>query len=185
MNDENDENHEHQHAFIFPFPMVDPEEMERARMEQSQNAHDTRDFFDSLTIDQLRKLAGLFRQAANSDGEAATYYMGLIVATLHYKHDLCMACGVNHDEILAGMSGPVEDPQPAREVDEPQYLFPEKGTPAYDKIMATYGMEQDDDGSDRVMCSNCGTWYESLRDRAVRPPGKAECYGCVEKEKWG
>ena len=185
MNDENDE-HEGHAAFFFPFMAPDPEAVERMKMEQSQSAHETREFFDGLTADQLRKLSGLFRTCATSDGEAAAYYMGIISGFLDQKFKLCLGCGQNHEEALAEMTGAVVDPEPAREPDsEQQYLIPQKGTIAYEKMMSTYGLEQDDDGSDRVMCKNCGKWYESLNDRARRSPGKSGCSGCINKEKWG
>jgi hypothetical protein len=180
MNDENDEN-DHGHFIAFPFAQPSEEEVERAKMEHTQNAHEVRAFFDGLSEEQLRKLSGLFGYCAHSDGEAATYYMGVITGIMDFKFKVCMGCGNDHEKALHEMSGPVEDPEPA--VEGNSVLV--KGSERYNKTMDIFGMEQDDDGSDRVMCINCGKWYENLQDRTLRPPGKSGCPGCVQKEKWG
>ena len=64
-------------------------------------------------------------------------------------------------------------------------IFPQKGTEQYDYLMGVYGMEQDDDGSDKVMCINCKLWYENLEDRTKRIAGPTGCSGCINKTKWG
>lgn len=147
------------------------------RMEAEANTHETRQFFEGLSEEQLKKLYGLLHMVIGTDGMAGSYYQGIIAMRLDQKFGVCMACGVKHEEELASMMPPVPEPRP-----DP-IRGPAKGTAEYNSLMALYGLEQDDDGSDRVMCKNCKTWYIDLADRMRRPV--AGCTGCIQKEKWG
>lgn len=185
MSDENEE-HNHNHPGVFAFQLgPTPEQIEQARMAGETNGHESREFFDSLNERQLRKLSGLLNHIVNTEGTAGVFYIGLISAFIDIKFGSCMACGKNHDDELAKMSGQkIPDPDiiaPLNVDHDPG--FPAKGTPEYDRLMVAYNTEQDDDGSDRVMCKGCGLWYINLQDRALRR--KDACHGCIEKAKWG
>jgi hypothetical protein len=40
-----------------------------------------------------------------------------------------------------------------------------------------------EDGEAPVICKDCGSLYQSLDDRIVKAPD--DCWGCIEKAKWG
>lgn len=179
-----DEHEEHEHnGFAFQFGPT-AEQVEQARMAGESNGHETREFFDSLNVEQLKKLSALFNHTANTEGNAAIYYIGLISGFLDLKYKLCVACGKDHDKMLADMSGQQDvltEAVPLAVDHDPG--FPVKDSAEYLKLMAAYNTEQDDDGSDRVMCKGCGLWYINLQDRALRP--KDGCHGCQQKSAWG
>lgn len=180
MSDEHE--HEH-HAFAFQFG-PSPEDVERARMAGEASGHETREFFDSLSAQQLRKLSSLFNHAANTEGNAAIYYVGLISAFLDLKFKECVACGKDHDKPFEEMETSLLEPS-KEESEDPELYVPRKDTATYDKLMGMYNLEQDDDGSDKVMCRGCGQWYQNLKDRMRRKPGVDGCPGCIQKQKWG
>lgn len=175
------DDHEHEHGPEFPFPFAfftpqTPEQREREQMEMLSNAHETRHFLESLKEDQLKKLAGVIRSISGSP-EAGAYYVGMIGMKLDTKFGICVSCGRKHDEELADLVGDGGSDEAPEQVT--------KGSVLYNKLMNEYGMEQDDDGSDKVMCKNCKKWYENLPDRMLRPPGVTGCSGCIEKTRWG
>lgn len=181
MSDENNEHDHEGHAFVFPLQFgPTKEQVEQARMNNEANAHETRQFFDSLTAEQLKKLNGLFAMCYTSEGDAAQYFMGIISGFLDQKHKLCLACGKNHDEELHKFA-PVEEskvsPTPVQS-DKPVQDAAERF-----RLMDEYGLYEPSSG--RFACRNCGTMYVSLEDRMLRRPGKAGCSGCIEREKWG
>lgn len=158
-----------------------PEQIEQARMEASVNGHENLEFLLTLDSTQLRRLQGILHTCVQSDGLAAQYFIGLVSGILTLQHKICLVCGVDHDQALQDMGASPEK----SEYPTGGQKFPAKGTKMYHRYMADYGMERDDNGSDRVMCTNCSMWYESLEDRMLRKSDKTGCTGCMEKEKWG
>jgi len=169
MSEENE--HSHQSFFSF-FAGPSKEELERHEMEGMAAAHEMRQFILSLDESQLKKLIPLIKMASDHT-EAAFYYVGVAANILDMKYGQCMSCARKHDEELANMAA------------ESEAAFPPKDSSVYQGLMDEYNMEQDDDGSDRVMCKNCGMWYINLKDRMLRSPDKSGCSGCVQKEQWG
>lgn len=156
---------------------LSPEErMRLGNMEADAKVHESRQFFHSLNEEQLGHLSICINTTV-ANPKLGMYYQGVIAQITETKYGTCIACGEKHDEELATISG-----QPSPSV-EP--AFPPKDTIPYDDLMDEYGMEQDDDGSDRVMCKNCGLWYVNLQDRTLRPAGITGCHGCVQKTKTG
>ena len=188
MSDENEHEPQHPHGFAFHIGPT-PEQLEQIRMEGEANGHETREFFDSLTEDQLKKLSGLFHQAHTSEGHAALYYIGVISGFLDQKFNTCLACGKKHDEELANMTGQpvVNDPPQVRPNGSRECCNTPSGGPHHDlcPYMMEYNLEPDDDGSEKAMCKNCKQWYANLEDRMLRPAGPAGCEGCRHKTKWG
>ncbi len=179
MSDEHEHEHEEQpHMFTF-FQGPSKEQMEQMKMESEANGHDTRTFFDTLTLEQLGKLSAILHVVVTTDGMAGAYYQGLIAAVADYKHKFCMACGRDHDKEARDLLTPLPDitHKPDDEL--------VKDSKKYNELMYLYNMEQDDDGSDRVMCKGCQTWSINLKDRMLRPPGIPGCEGCIQKNKWG
>jgi hypothetical protein len=190
MSEEHEE-HEHQHGQPHPFLMAfagpTPEQLEHERMRGEATGHETRAFFDSLNIDQLRKLAGILRQV-NSDPDAAIYYQGLAAGFIDLKHGICLVCNTDHSKVPEEFTEQHKTEQTvptdvginvccATPVDAPhEYKCP---------IMVEYNVEPDDDGSQRVMCKGCSKWYVSLDDRILRKPGIEGCDGCQQKSAWG
>lgn len=180
---EHDDEHEHQpQGFAIPFsffggPPPSQEQIDRQNMEAMANGHEVRQFIHGLDEFQLNKVISLIK-IVDSSSIAAYYYIGVVAEQLDTKYGKCMTCGKKHDEELAHLVG---DGGPAESSDSPAV----KGTKKYDELMYLYNMEQDDDGSDRVMCKGCGKWYVSLADRMLRASGIEGCSGCIEKNKWG
>lgn len=188
MSDENE--HEHEHHFQFPFLLgPTPEQIEHARMNHDMNAHETRQFFDGLTVEQLKKLSGLFSMCYASDGDAAQYFSGIITGFLDQKFNLCLACGKNHDEELNNFAPqrpsvvPYVDPSNGRRAC--CQTTEGKAHKADCDYLIEFNLEPDDGDSEHVQCKGCGKWYVSVEDRMVKTPGIHGCDGCIEKNKWG
>ena len=198
MNDETPEEHENQPPRIFGFPFQigpSPEVIEQQQMEGEANAHETREFLDSLTEAQLRKFASIMGLAGATDGTAATYYLGVAAGILDWKYKSCLACGKNHDKPFEEMAPLEEDSLEASKRRHPagKKLVLRECCGTMSNLPHTYqcpfviqyDMEPDDGGTLNIMCKNCKKWYTSLEDRMLRPPGKQGCPGCIQKEKWG
>lgn len=173
MSDENEHNHEDEHPPHVAFFGPSPAQLEQMHLQGLANAHETKHFFDSLDEVQLRKLSGVLSQVIDTDGAAGNFFLGWIRVLLEKDHGVCSACGQKHGDELNEMLG-AEQPEQPRTGPEDRV-----------DLMREYGVEQDDDGSLRVMCLNCKLWYETLEDRMLRPPGKPGCHGCIQKEKFG
>lgn len=166
MSDENE--NEPEGHFIFPFQFGPTKaQIEQMQMHQEANAHETRQFFDSLTEDQLRRLSSLFAICYTSDGDASQYYIGIISGFLDQKFKICLACGRNHDVELKAFSE-------AQPVD----LTPTQRQ----SLLDMYELEI---VGERFYCKGCHKEYVSLEDRMLRDAGQSGCEGCIEKEKWG
>lgn len=209
MSEDNEHEHEHEHQHPFPFVQFlvgpPPEAVERMKLEALANAHEMHHFINGLDETELMKLIDLIK-VVSADGAAAYYYIGVLANKLDVQHGKCMSCGLKHDEELAelaGDGGPVNlnplnkpvvqnftgTPRPTpgspEEKGDPNDPVGPRGSDKYNENMVNFGMEADDDGSDRVMCTACGKWYENLADRMVKPAGVAGCPGCIQKNKWG
>lgn len=190
MSDDNEHEHEHNHPPFFAVQMGPPPEVvERQRMEGEANAHETRQFLDSLNETQLRKFAGLMMVAAQTEGTMATYYMGIAAGILDWKFHACLACGKNHDKPFEEMEQKSDIPlDGAGEMNLNRECCNTLNDAPHTyacHLMLAYNVEPDDDGSLKVMCKNCNTWHSSLEDRMMRKADKSGCQGCQQKEKWG
>lgn len=193
MPEENEENeHQHQPAFVLPFQFgLTPEQIEQERMRGEATGHETRAFFDSLNIEQLRKLAGILRQI-HVDPDASIYYQGLAAGFIDLKHGICLVCNTDHSRVPTEFTeqhktDDVNSQQKDGQVHAYDCCEREAGKPhSYECLyMVQYNLEPDDDGSVRAMCKGCNKWYASLEDRMLRAPGVTGCEGCIEKQKWG
>jgi len=174
---EHDESN-HSMGFLSFFAPPTPEEVERQELNAMSNAHAMHRFFGELKEDQIVKLIDLIK-VVSASGPAAFYYIGFLSQRLDSDFGKCPACGKKHDEELAELIGDGGPTEPRTHTAKVQDNI------TYDHNMSLYDMEKDDDGSPRVMCKNCGKWYENLADRMLRSPGVAGCSGCIEKTKWG
>lgn len=189
---ENENEHEHPHGFAAFFNGPSREQLEqlqeRAKMEQLAASHETRQFLDGLTLEQLKKLSALFNLAHTTEGESALYFMGLITGFIDLKFKVCLACGVDHDKELGDMIVPTESTKSSSPVTQYRTCCitdTEKPHTYECPNMVKFRVEPDDGGSLNVQCKNCKLWYSSLEDRMMRSPDKSGCHGCVDKEKWG
>lgn len=174
-----DEHEHHHHAPMFAFQMgPTPEELEQARMSQEAVGHETRQFLDKLTVDELDLLSKIIRTVSISEA-SGPFYAGLITGIRQQKFNVCLACGRDHDADLAEMI-----PQPKSEVKAEDEGEPAVGSKKYFELCYHYRVKPVGDG-DQVECEGCGQMYVSLEDRMLRSPGTVGCPTCVQKEKWG
>lgn len=153
--------------------------IEHHRMHAEQAAHDTTNFFDSMTEDQLRSLRGVLG-VIRSDPDSTPYFMGLVSSALQYKFGVCLGCGKKHDEELTKMAHP-DVPSETRISDASKSKMT---TTEYLNKCIEYRVHIRGDGPE-VICNNCGVTYVSLEDRMLRRPDIEGCDGCIQKEKWG
>lgn len=185
--------------FIFgmePPPEVRAElqrHLDKQVMSEQAFHHDVGRLWTELKPDQLVTIKTLLTRIARADepSAAVAYYTGVISTTLHYKHNVCEACGINHDEDMMAAASPVdkliaEHGEPFEPVNQAEFdaKHEEYGVRLYtqddlDKGLVVGPEEQP------VICKNCGTLFQSLEDRMLRPPGAENCEGCVQKTKWG
>lgn len=167
------------------------EHEEKANMSQDAGHHSLISGLESMSQDQLLAVRSLLAGASSLGKAFAQYWDGLCVGMLYKVHNLCPGCGKNHDVELEKFVTP-EAPTPATDPDavpEPDWSMPH-GRMISDMPMRTlqamqlYGLKLDT-LNERVICENCGTPYPSIADRMLRRPGKENCEGCVNKEKFG
>jgi hypothetical protein len=189
------------------------EARDRQNMENKDWQLRTREFLDSLSIEHLLTFRDLMHMAgADESGRYSSYYEGWITSILHYKFQVCTSCGKDHaDEDLKALTV-VPEPEPeSQEIPGQEELLSRQDvidldkmtapvpaellymrlTPeAYDAKMEEYrvrtpmaGEVQMEDGEAPVICKDCGSLYQSLDDRIVKAPD--DCWGCIEKAKWG
>ena len=175
MSDEEEMNENQPEMFGVPLPpaIVNAmahmqEHADHHQMENESWRHEVLDFINSLPAEHLELLHDMFHSitVADSDTKIAisAYYEGIIVSKRE-RFGICIACGKNHDEEFAKMTGESIE-----------------GEPAID--MADYNLEPA--GNGMVRCKNCGWIYASVAERAsAGGPDKSNCRGCVSKEKWG
>jgi hypothetical protein len=197
--------------FIFPPGM--PEEVQqfvqgiRTRWEMSQQDYQNRvrGLLDTLSPDDLVTLREILHNTSADDTQAP-YLQGQITAILRYVHKVCISCGEIHegDHLSALVDGP---PSPKDEPKKEEQLvlpFTEEPTTSelvdqsvastveYDAKLEEYNLRRPEEnevlatpGEKPVICRGCGTLYQSLEDRMLRPASLTGCAGCVQKQKWG
>lgn len=178
----------------------DPEElMEKMREAHEQHKMVSEDFnnqlkslFEDISIDNLVTLRTLFSGLTHLHPAALSgiisYYEGMLVGILQFKHNVCASCGVNHEEdAAASMLTPPDKPVGPDPVEaipmpsaEPSNALSWSAPAAAQMIR--YRVELTGEG-EQVRCTDCGLRYPNLEDRMLREPDS--CHGCFQMAKDG
>lgn len=159
------------------------EMIEHNKMHAEANAHEIRDFLDSLDEDQLRVFRGILASLAiNKRG--IQYFMGLVGGLMSAKFGVCLACSQKHDDELEKMASPDNKPSA---VEEPTSIADRQFR------MAEYQVEPmiDNDWWGQVICTGpCEgaqghAIWKDLETREEDKTGPAGCTFCQQKEKHG
>lgn len=105
---------EHEHVPVVGlFRQPSAEEIERHNMAVSAAQHEVYGIFAGLDKDQLHGLQTLLHTincSASEPSAAGEYFEGLTKGLLYGKHNLCPACGIDHDKETADLlTGGVPD----------------------------------------------------------------------------
>lgn len=184
----------------FPVPFEDlPPHIQEEIMRHQASAEDYRHgvarLFEESSKEHLLVLQAIFHNiSGTSEGGGAalaSYYEGIIGVTLQKRFNICLACGVDHDEALKDFTGkvdegghPVQDPRS----DPPHPDGPRELTPEDFKNMKEYGLDDLRDKDLKILgfvCVNCRMPYVSIEDRMKQPPGPEGCSGCRQMAKFG
>jgi hypothetical protein len=206
-----DDQHEHDEqpegiqigSFLIPAPagMVEAirDRRDRMQMREQDMALAIENFFDDMTTDQLVTIREIINRSGNG---ADTFYTGWVTSILHTR-GVCTGCGRDHMEDMLGDDHMPIQPPAVQVSDGPTQMeipFPSEDPPPSspytetDRIhdMLKYSMREPEEGevasgpNERpVICIPCGSLYQSLEDRMLRPPGVEGCEGCLNKQKWG
>lgn len=198
-------------AMFIPLPPQEVlREMQRRHdqhmMEIDDYHHSIARMLDSFNKEQLETFRTMMHGLVTiSEGEAQAnlaMYEGMVVGILHSSFGICLACHRNHDEVMAQqMEAETLQEETLTAMDGGDPFKPASERPdcqiggigmLSDKQLADmeeYGLDDlrssDDSRLLGFVCMNCGTQYQSIEDRKLRPAGKSGCPGCVNKEKWG
>lgn len=150
-------------AFGMIFQAHDPEEirrqMDRQKMEQDVDSHAVKGFLEGLTLEQLKMLRGMIHSvehAQRHDMSVGSYYTGLITGVMAYKHNVCIACGVDHDQQIEEVLS-VSDTQSTVET------------------MRQYNVAPHGFVGGRVHCKSCLAIFKNLDERVALG---ADCPNC-------
>lgn len=150
------------------------EQYNHRRMHQQAFAHEVKQFLDSLDMDQLDTLDSMLLASSASD-KNAYHWRGQITMLRQEKFDIC-PCGESHEiPDSLQMSDGFEGRENSREVDKCQLDLVEYGC----------DINPEDQDGRSIVCLGCGTVYQSLEDRMLRPPGVKGCSPCQQKAKFG
>jgi hypothetical protein len=102
-----------------PFPFGPPppelvEEIKRQRelshMAEEDAVARTNELIDSLDAEKLQTLRRMMMTTIGDESDTyASHTAGWIAAVLHYKHDICLACGKKHEELIVPHTETPED----------------------------------------------------------------------------
>ena len=172
--------------------------------EEINAAHD---HFHAVADDRGHQLETFMQELSESQtGVLLEYLSGLLGARepkiylasfladlqriLAVKKKVCVVCGVNHDEEIAKMLQPKDTPE--MQAASQSFTEPQFGPPATDVDRPSkaeeYGIERNPNQASPVnpwRCKNCHMPYQSVADRAMKPPRENGCEGCQQAAKYG
>lgn len=170
--------------------------------------HEIRRFMQELSETQLTTLIIMMDAFTGEGGPSrANYFKGMATAVMDSKFGICWACQespckTDHavaemlkkgDEVPTTQAPPVAAPGSTEPPAEPRDLqVGEDGllSPYQIEAMARYNLDDlREEGTNKLLgfiCLDCMFMrYPSIKDRAMRPPGKENCSGCIDKTKFG
>jgi hypothetical protein len=150
-------------------------QVERQHLAIVTSHHDIQRMLEELSLEHLLVFHGIFHHLASEGNHKSAYLEGLAVGVLRFKHNICGACGRNHDEDLQEQMEPSEN-KIKEALDRINETSDEDIQNAL-KWKVSFGT------SGKVRCNNCGMEYQSLADRMLRSPD--DCSGCHQKSAWG
>lgn len=165
-------------------------EMQRQQHEQHMLAiqtgeHELRDFYDSLTKDQLDTMLGILSAFTDSNigQQNAAMHLGRVRQLLYSKFNVC-PCNQDHgvvEDLLRneaiGGSTLVKDARDALASVTRKPLAKEVD------LLREYNVRKTDATDREVQCIGCGLRYISLSDRMIKGPD--DCHGCHIKSSQG
>ena len=189
-------------AFQPPTPeqLAEMEEAERRNEIARQDfRHSVQRFIESeLTEDQLRMLRSMIHEVDHTQG-LADQWIGMISMCLKMKHNICITCGVNHDDEFQETAH--DDKETFRketflESEKKVVERIEKFLPVdkHEEYMREYHLDDVYDSDTKAflyykctgiegMSGPCGVTYPSLADRMMKKP--EECSGCFARMAQG
>lgn len=175
--------------------------MEQRRHAADVQRHEIRRFIHELKEDQLRTFIALLTGFAEEDGpDLANHFQGMATTILEAKFGVCWACvespcvmtqavdkmvGIQTLVAAPGSTEPLIPDEVGCKIGESGML----STLQIDK-MEEYNLDDlREEGSNKLLgfiCLGCKDMtYSTIGDRMLKPAGKGNCPGCVNKEKFG
>lgn len=193
---------------FFGIPIEPPTPEQLAEMEEAERRneiarqdfrHSVQRLFESeLSEDQLRILRAMIFEVDHHDG-LADQWIGMISMVLKLKHNICITCGVNHDDEFQEIQHDSKNALPKEALpkakpDSEKRLEEFLSVDKHEAYMAEYHLEDVYDMDTRAflhyrctgikgMKDGCGVTYPSLADRMKRKP--EECSGCFQRMAQG
>jgi hypothetical protein len=190
-------------ASFFGFPFQPPSEEEQEEMRQAHDRnqmaldefrHSFQRLFDELDKDQLRTFATMLNLVVNATGSVlAASWEGMALQSLKTRYNVCIACGVNHDEEVhvPPKAAEVGPEQKAQEADIP---LPLAFTEQDHENMKKYHLDDVYDSDTKeflyFVCTGikgmkgpCGVTYPTIQDRMLNGP--EHCSGCFARMSQG
>lgn len=186
------------------------EHYERHEMMKEEFRHSFQRIFEELSEDQLRTIRTMLSVISDQDdSHLAAEWLGMASWALKTRFNICVTCGINHDEELAEPPEQkeaaqyfetVNDPTLAKvliiQADSADQPLPSFYEPSEDerKLMEQYHL--DDlrvEGTNEFLgfvCTGikgwdkpCGMRYSTIQDRMLRDP--ESCSGCHQRMMHG
>lgn len=180
------------------------EAYERHRMSIEEFQHAFQRLFDELKEDQLKTLQTAFQILMDPNNHAtAGQWEGMVAWQRKVRYNICVTCGVNHDEELSPPPhAPDEDPKATelQQVIDPVLHDPDAIdlfadlTPDQRELANKYHIDDLRDSTTGELigfyCTGingmkepCGMKYPSIKDRMLRGP--EHCSGCFQRMAQG
>lgn len=181
------------------------EAFERHRMSMEEFNHSFQRLFEELGEDQLKTLRTAFNIILSNDQSIiAGQWDAMASWELRKRFNICVTCGVNHDEELISSHGEQPDPEPQWIKDIQPMADPrivQDGLPMFQplsdeerSLADKYHLDdlRNEDTGELMgfVCTGingmkgpCGVIYPSIEDRMLREP--EHCSGCFSRMAQG
>lgn len=175
---------------------------ERHLMALDEFRHSSQRLFDELDQDQLRTLQTMMHILVDTTGSTmASLWEGIVAATLKHKYNICITCGVNHEEETPMPPSQPAGEKPMNEEQEPSFVgyviqprHPDELDDYARKLMRTYHLDdvydQDTGQFLHFRCTGingfnqpCGMTHPTIKDRMLKSP--EDCSGCYRRMAQG